>query len=239
MEGQLLQIQHCNRKSHQLYLCHHPVAFFLLCWKKMEKTWLRSQTAGKSAFEHFSNFSRLEKKCKNETAQIGAKTAQNDAKTAQNSGNHQKRMIFLKTTCFLPNGKNYCSFGKQHFFRAPGWYRYMMFPLQNLPATFDYLSGWQPSHASKIPRLANRWCFRLCNCHLFHLFRICNNTPYTDHTPFALHNLLMCVTYWCVSRREWAAMGVAGIIIKCINNYFLGHSPIPDLRHQEGYFHDL
>ena len=90
----------------------------------LEKTWLRSQTAGKSAFEHFSNFSRLEKKCKNETAQIGAKTAQNDAKTAQNSGNHQKRMIFLKTTCFLPNCKNYCSFGKQHFFRAPGWYRY-------------------------------------------------------------------------------------------------------------------
>ena len=90
----------------------------------LEKTWLRSQTAGKSAFEHFSHFSRLEKKCKNETAQIGAKTAQNDAKTAQNSGNHQKRMIFLKTTCFLPNCKNYCSFGKQHFFRAPGWYRY-------------------------------------------------------------------------------------------------------------------
>ena len=91
----------------------------------LEKTWLRSQTAGKSAFEHFSHFSRLEKKCKNETAQIGAKTAQNDAKTAQNSGNHQKRMIFLKTTCFLPNCKNYCSFGKQHFFRAPGWYRYV------------------------------------------------------------------------------------------------------------------
>ena len=94
----------------------------------LEKTWLRSQTAGKSAFEHFSHFSRLEKKCKNETAQIGAKTAQNDAKTAQNSGNHQKRMIFLKTTCFLPNCKNYCSFGKQHFFRAPGWYRYDLSP---------------------------------------------------------------------------------------------------------------
>ena len=97
----------------------------------LEKTWLRSQTAGKSAFEHFSHFSRLEKKCKNETAQIGAKTAQNDAKTAQNSGNHQKRMIFLKTTCFLPNGKNYCSFGKQHFFRAPGWYRYIYNQRQN------------------------------------------------------------------------------------------------------------
>ena len=66
----------------------------------LEKTWLRSQTAGKSAFEHFSHFSRLEKTCKNETAQIGAKTAQNDAKTAQNSGNHQKRMIFFENDMF-------------------------------------------------------------------------------------------------------------------------------------------
>ena len=103
------------------YLCHRPVAFFLLFWKKHGFEVKRREKLPSNTFPIFSAWRKITKTKRRKLALKRRKMALKQHKIL---GTIRNTYFFSETTCFLPNGKNYCSFGKRHFFCEPGWYRY-------------------------------------------------------------------------------------------------------------------
>ena len=104
-----------------VYLCHRPVAFFLLFWKKHGFEVKRREKLPSNTFPIFSAWRKITKTKRRKLALKRRKMALKQHKIL---GTIRNTYFFSETTCFLPNGKNYCSFGKRHFFCEPGWYRY-------------------------------------------------------------------------------------------------------------------
>ena len=107
-----------------LYLCHRPVAFFLLFWKKHGFEVKRREKLPSNTFPIFSAWRKITKTKRRKLALKRRKMALKQHKIL---GTIRNTYFFSETTCFLPNGKNYCRFGKRHFFCEPGWYRYSQF----------------------------------------------------------------------------------------------------------------
>ena len=107
-----------------VYLCHRPVAFFLLFWKKHGFEVKRREKLPSNTFPIFSAWRKITKTKRRKLALKRRKMALKQHKIL---GTIRNTYFFSETTCFLPNGKNYCSFGKRHFFCEPGWYRYFRF----------------------------------------------------------------------------------------------------------------
>ena len=96
-----------------VYLCHRPVAFFLLFWKKHGFEVKRREKLPSNTFPIFSAWRKITKTKRRKLALKRRKMALKQHKIL---GTIRNTYFFSETTCFLPNRKNYCSFGKRHFF---------------------------------------------------------------------------------------------------------------------------
>ena len=134
----LMYIYICSYICMCICLClrHRPVAFFLLFWKKHGFEVKGPEKLPSNTFPVFSAWRKITKTKRRKSA----------LKQHKIQGTTRNARSFSKTTCFLPNRKNPWSFGKQHFFCEPGWYRVFFFHL--------YGSIWK-YHFSASPVLSN------------------------------------------------------------------------------------